>query len=207
MSDRIALFPLHTMLFPHSDLGLHVFEERYRELVSHCLGCGDGFGVVLIKRGRDVETPEAAPAQSHPIGTLAHIAGYARLPDGRFLLEVEGSKRFTIHSLNGGGPYPRASVTWMTEPIGNFAEARSQSVRAEQLFRTYRRLNGDGEIPVQLPVDPVARSYILASLLDIDVHEKQQLLGTAAADDRLALETKILRREIALLDHVREERR
>lgn len=202
MEDRIALFPLHTLLLPHTDLGLHVFEQRYRDLVGRCLQTGEGFGVVLIASGREV----GGPARPHPIGTLAHIAGYARLPDGRFLLEVEGSKRFRIERIDETRPYAEADVEWLPEPIGNFAEARTCSNDVERLLQTYRSGLADLEPPVQLPVDPVARSYVTASLLRVDPPEKQRLLEAASAADRLAEEVSILRRELALLDHLGAQR-
>lgn len=202
MSERIPLFGLHTLLFPCTDLGLHVFEERYRALVSHCIASGEGFGVVLIRRGHEV----AGPAELHSVGTLARIAGYARLPDGRYLLEVEGSRRFRITSLDACAPYPEAEVEWLPEQVGNFGSARAESTEAERLLLSYRSRNGDGDSPVHLPVDPVARSYFVASLLNVDPTEKQALLEAESADVRLAREVAILHRELLLLDHLWRER-
>src|SRR5260221_10712633 len=75
LADRIPIFALENLLLPHTDLGVHVYEDPYRALVSHSLSNGHTFGVVL---------------SGHDVGTLARISGYARLPDGRYLLEVEG---------------------------------------------------------------------------------------------------------------------
>jgi Lon protease-like protein len=202
LGERIPLFPLHTILLPHTDLGLHVFEQRYRDLVSHCLNESLEFGVALIKRGMEV----GGPADPHPVGTSAVIAGYARLPDGRYLLEVEGTRRFRIDSTSSNGSYPSAEVTWLAEPIGNFAEARSTGDDVDRLFAEYRVRCGDGDLPVKLPVDPISRSYLVASLLRIDQSEKQRLLEHESADVRLREECEILRREIALLDHLRARR-
>jgi len=202
LTDRIPIFPLHTLLLPHVDLGIHVFEDRYRCLVAHSLSNGHTFGVVLIKHGREV----GGPAEPHSVGTLATISGYARLPDGRYLLEVEGTRRFSIASHRDKGDYPTARVEWLTESIGNFAGARAASAEVAKLFHLYRARCGDGDLPVHLPVDPVTRSYLVASLLRIDVPEKQRLLETETAEERLRTELAILRREIALLDHLRQSR-
>lgn len=196
------MFPLHTLLLPNTDLGIHVFEERYKSLVSHSLSNGHTFGVVLIKHGKEVE----GPAELHDVGTLARISGYAKLPDGRFLLEVEGIRRFHIEQEATNGSYPAAKVTWMTEPIGNFGRARKASDEVARLFRLYRARNGDGDLPVHLPVDPVTRSYVVASLLRVDTIEKQHLLEAESAEDRLVLQADILKREIAVLDHLRSRR-
>lgn len=202
MGERIPLFPLHTLLLPSTDLGLHVFEQRYRDLVADCLSDGLEFGVVLIKHGREV----GGPAEPHRVGTAATIAGYARLPDGRYLLEVEGTRRFRITTESANGSYPTAFVEWIPESIGNFGDARARSLEVDQLFAAYRMCSGDGDLPVKLPADPIARSYVIASLLRIDAPEKQQLLEVDSADQRLGAETEILRREIAVLDHLRAKR-
>src|SRR5207245_7520983 len=101
----------------------------------------------------------------HMIGTSAHVAGYARLPDGRYLLEVEGSRRFEIMNVESNGSYPWATVEWLPEEIGNFATAREAGDEAESMVFLYRALDGDGDLPVRLSIDPVVRSCQLASLL------------------------------------------
>jgi Lon protease-like protein len=202
VGSRIPIFPLHTLLLPTLDLGIHVFEQRYRDLIAYSLSNGHTFGVVLIGHGREV----GGPAETHAIGTLAQISGYAKLPDGRYLLEVEGTQRFRIHGSHREGSYPTAEVSFMSEPIGNFAAARANSLDVEDLFTFYRNTCGEDDLPVHLPVDPVARSYMVASLLRIDTPEKQQLLEIGSASDRLAAEREILRREIALLSHIHASR-
>jgi hypothetical protein len=193
--DRIPIFPLRTILFPHTDLGIHVFEECYRSLVGECLDTGDGFGVVLIRRGREV----GGPADPHTVGTMARISAHARLPDGRYLLEVVGGRRFRIVSLNGTAPYPQANVTWLQDPIGDFGKARNASDQVDGLLQLYRLRLGETDA-VDLPVDPVARSYAVACQLRIDPPEKQSLLETESADARLQREVGILRRELAQID-------
>jgi len=188
---RIPIFPLHTLLLPHTDLGVHVFEAPYRALVAHSLQNGHTFGVVLRERS---------------IGTLAKIGGYARLPDGRYLLELEGTRRFEVTSQNHNGSYPTARVRFIPEHIGNFARARAASDDAECLLAELRARRGDADLPLRLPVDPVMRSYLIASLLRIDTDTKQGLLEIDAADERLEAEATILEREIHALDELRSER-
>jgi hypothetical protein len=198
LTERIPIFPLHNVLLPTTDLGLHVFEPRYRELVAHSLGNGHTFGVVRISRGREV----GGPAECEDVGTLARIAGYARLPDGRYLLEVEGIKRFRIDEMDDTSAYPAARVTWIPESIGNLGLARATGVDVARLFRLYHARSGDGDLPVHLPADPVSRSYIVASQLPVDAPEKQRLLELPTAQERLEAEHDILRRELMVLDHL-----
>jgi len=181
---------------------VHVFEPRYRDLVADCLENSAEFGVVMIRprvNGSTVDTP-------HAIGTSAHVAGYARLPDGRYLLEVEGSRRFRILNMESNGSYPSADVEWLAEEIGNFATAREAGDEVESMVFLYRALDGDGDLPVRLSIDPVVRSYQVAALLRIAAGLKQSLLEETTAADRLERELEILRREISLLDMARSGR-
>lgn len=191
MGSRIPIFPLQTVLLPTTDLGIHAFEDRYRDLIGHSLSNGQTFGVVL---------------DDHRFGTQAQISGYAMLPDGRYLLEVEGMQRFRVRRMHHDHSFPTADVTFLPEPIGNFAEARAASQDVSRLFHLYRAAYGDGDLPVHLPADPVARSYLVASLLRIDTPLKQRLLETDSAVERLLAEREILHRELAVLGHLRARR-
>jgi Lon protease-like protein len=202
VSERIPLFPLHTVLLPSTDLGVHVFEPRFRDLVADCLDSSREFGIALVRPHTNGNAEEAP----HIIGTSAHVAGYARLPDGRYLLEVEGSRRFRIIKVESNGSYPWATVEWLPEEIGNFALAREAGDEVESMVYLYRALDGDGDLPVRLSIDPVVRSYQVASLLHIAAGLKQSLLEEPTAADRLEREQEILRREISLLDLARSNR-
>ena len=56
----LPLFPLNTVLFPGIPVHLHIFEERYKEMISQCLEARVPFGVVLIKSGPEALGPAAA---------------------------------------------------------------------------------------------------------------------------------------------------
>ena len=202
MSERIPLFPLHTVLLPNTDLGVHVFEPRFRDLVADCLDNAEEFGVALLHQHSNGSIKEIP----HAIGTSARIAGYARLPDGRYLLEVEGARRFRVLDVEQNGSYPSAAVEWLPEEIGNFRAAREAGDEVESMVFLYRALDGDGDLPVRLSIDPVVRSYQVASLLRVAAGVKQTLLEEHTAADRLERELEILRREISLLDIARSSR-
>ena len=54
MSEEVALFPLHTVLFPGGRLPLRIFEQRYMEMAKACLRDNAPFGVCLIHQGKEV---------------------------------------------------------------------------------------------------------------------------------------------------------
>jgi len=89
---EIALFPLHTVLFPGGLLPLRVFETRYMEMVTACLRESTPFGVCLIREGREV----GAPAVPHAVGCLARITQWDMQQLGVLNITVRGERRFRV---------------------------------------------------------------------------------------------------------------
>lgn len=89
---EVALFPLHTVLFPGGLLPLRVFEPRYMEMTTACLREGTPFGVCLIREGREV----GAPAVPHAVGCLARITQWDMQQLGVLSITVRGERRFRV---------------------------------------------------------------------------------------------------------------
>src|SRR5579884_3073593 len=107
MSSRLRLFPLNAVLFPGSVLNLHVFEPRYKQMISECLESGETFGVVLIREGKEAGDPSVEP---HQIGSIAEIVEVTRLPFGRMYISTIGRDRFRIQRIVGRDPYLTVEV-------------------------------------------------------------------------------------------------
>jgi uncharacterized protein len=111
----LPMFPLSAVLFPHAAMPLHVFEQRYRELVRVCLDADGRFGIVLIERGSEVGGGD----QRSAVGTRCVLTHAAALEDGRWILRVQGEARITIEEWLPDDPYPQARVTeWPSPPEG-----------------------------------------------------------------------------------------
>lgn len=89
---NIPLFPLHTVLFPGGVLPLRIFEPRYLDMVSDCLRQDSGFGICLIREGKEI----GAAASTYEVGTLARISWFDRRDDGLLGINVSGEQRFRI---------------------------------------------------------------------------------------------------------------
>lgn len=89
---EVALFPLHTVLYPGGPLSLRIFEPRYLDMVSECLREARPFGVCLIESGQEAGTP----ATPHDVGTLARIVDWRRNDDGLLGLSALGERRFRV---------------------------------------------------------------------------------------------------------------
>jgi len=136
---EIPLFPLHTVLCPGIVLPLHIFEERYRALVRHCLDTGTPFGVVLIKDGREVGS--GAVATLAGVGAFAEIRRAGRYPDGRFDLLAAATGRFAIESVDTNkAPYLVADVTPLDDEVGDEPRAERLSAAAIRRFVRYLEL-------------------------------------------------------------------
>ncbi|MDX1432914.1 MAG: LON peptidase substrate-binding domain-containing protein [Gammaproteobacteria bacterium] len=94
-SHEVALFPLHTVLFPEGPLALRIFEPRYLDMVSECLRNEQPFGVCLIASGH--EAGEAA--KPHLTGTFARIVDWQPGDDGLLSIRALGEQRFHVQDM------------------------------------------------------------------------------------------------------------
>ena len=135
---ELPLFPLNTVLCPGIALPLHVFEDRYRAMVRHCLETTSPFGVVLIRQGREVGL---GAISFTGIGTIAEIRDAGSYDDGRYDLLVVGTRRFEIRTvLSGRRPYLVADVDLLEETVADEAVAHRLAMTATRRFVTYLEL-------------------------------------------------------------------
>jgi len=180
--DGLPLFPLNTVLFPGQIMPLHIFEPRYRLMISECLSGQSPFGVVLIREGEEV----GGEAQPHHVGTTARIEQSHRLDDGRMNILCVGQSRFRVTGLRHNRPYASGDVElWPWEPLGDVAsEPRTAHIR--RLLTTYlKRLAKATGNTVQLddmPGEPAPLANLAAIVLQIPNGEKQELLAAPSID-------------------------
>ena len=149
---QLPLFPLHTVLCPGIALPLHIFEERYRELVQYCIETPSPFGVVLIREGQDAGGGSIAFSA---IGTTAEIRRAGRYPDGRYDLLVVGTGRFAIEEVTvGERPYILAEATLLDDEVSDQDEARRLANLATRRFVRYLELlqPRDGESTEEIDI-------------------------------------------------------
>lgn len=171
MAMRIPLFPLDVVLFPGAALPLHIFEERYKEMIGECLEGESSFGVVRAQReGLAV------------IGCMARIARVAhRYEDGRLDILCEGELRFEIEMLENARSFLEAEVDFF-EDDGLEAPRELREECAALHFETLE-LAGIEMDTARLSLDrPI--SFTLASSLPADLGFKQQLLNSRSDAER-----------------------
>ena len=219
---RLPHFPLHSVLFPHMPLPLHIFEERYRAMAADVVADGSPFAgrfvVSMITEGREV----GGDATTQPIGTICEVHSAEQFPDGRWLLLVVGVSRARLGSVDRSGRYAVVEATEIDDPSGESASAlvprvqRALDAYLATVKRFAARAASTGEHaqeprdvtatldevlkPIHLPDDPVAASYAVGGVLQVELTRKQQLLELPDAAARLRSELELLRRETRLLD-------
>ncbi len=191
---ELPLFPLSSVLCPGIALPLHIFEDRYRSLVRHCLETTSPFGVVLIRQGREVGT---GAISFTGIGTIAEIRDAGSYDDGRYDLLVVGTRRFEIREvLAGRRPYLVAEVDVLDEDMGDDGTSQRLAMKATRRFVTYLELlqPRSGETADEIDVRVEVEAADDEAVPEVGASEATASPGTSADDDDEAGETPRRRR-------------
>lgn len=167
---RITIFPLAgAVLYPGLQLPLHIFEPRYRAMVSDALARDRLIGMIQPQRAE-----EGAPLYS--IGCVGRIGDVEALEDGRFNIILEGKARFRVlGELDVTTPFRQVDAELIPDddevlsPVERasferearrFADAQGYAVDWDQVARLddMSLINGVSQIA---PFDPAAKQALL----------------------------------------------
>lgn len=179
----LPLFPLNVVLFPGMALPLHIFEERYKDMIGDCIDREQPFGVVLIKEGREA----GEPAQPFLIGTTARVVQVERLAEGRMNILTNGERRFETTEISQREPHLVGQVRYLEEQSGEVPSPVIAELSEEYatFLQNLSALAGGWTGRVEVPDDPVRLSYSVATNLDLPRHRRQDLLELPTAGQRL----------------------
>ncbi len=184
-AQTLRMFPLSTVLFPWAGLPLHVFETRYRTLMTDCLAESGEFGVVLIARGSEVGGGD----QRVDVGTVARIDQVAELADGRMLVVARGVRRVRVAAWLADEPYPQALVEDL--PLPQSGDLDLALATAEVSVRRLRSLLSElSDVPALPPDLEVTGNneeiaWKLCELAPLNLMDRQQLLSSATLEHQL----------------------
>jgi Lon protease-like protein len=187
----LPLFPLELVLFPGQSMALHIFEERYKEMIGECLKGSTEFGVIQAKDDAIVN-----------IGCTATVAEVTRrYDDGRMDIEVAGSRRFELLFLDQERSFLRAAVQFFDDedPGARLVDGR----RALDLHgEVLELLFNDADERRKNQVNPEAKplSFLMMGPLPVDNDFKQSLLAMRSEAERMERVTDCLEK---LLSHLR----
>ena len=178
MSQLLPLFPLDIVLFPKMVLPLHIFEERYKQMIGECLRGETPFGV-LYTHDRTTER----------IGCRAEILKVLKkYDDGRMDLLTQGGERFQTLHFDTSASYLQG---W-TEPFADRDGAESPDRKAvERLLELYREtariLKRSEAEKVEVPPGYQGLSFQIAAGFALPKTVKQRVLEGRSETERVAI--------------------
>jgi Lon protease-like protein len=193
LSD-IPLFPLNVVLLPGAPLPLHIFEERYKQMVNECLESESEFGMVL-----------ADESGTRRVGCTARIVELVeRYEDGRMLILVEGSRRFRLNNILTGKPYYMGEIEYLEEE----PEEDVNALAEECIALLKRVVEAATEGSVGIEIEPPYRnlSFAIAGRVEFDLETRQQILELTSEKERLQKVKELLTAAAQRLERERQAR-
>jgi len=176
MARLLPLFPLQLVVFPGTAVPLHIFEERYREMVGEAAAAGTEFGIVLTRDGGIVNS-----GCSVTVETVVQ-----RYPDGRFDVMTRGQRRFMIQLIDQEKDYLRGDVQFF-EDEGDEPASPELVHKALAAFNTMRgalSLDQPGEEPNSIDENDPFLSFRLADGID-DLDFRNMIQRSRSESERL----------------------
>jgi len=186
LSD-LPLFPLPVVLFPGVPLPLHIFEQRYRQMLLDIRLANNLFGLAYFD---PTTTENEVPPAGH-VGCVAEVTETQTLADGRSNILTLGVIRYRIESyVERGAPYLVAQVSYFEDDeedesllAGPAKEVADTFTRIAQAVRT---INDErATLPDISDTEPQRLSFLVAAAMEIDAEVKQELLELRSTSERL----------------------
>lgn len=197
---RFPIFPLpNVVLFPDVRLPLHLFEPRYREMTRDALAADGIIGIVLLEPGSDASETRAPIFET---GCAGRIVEHQELDDGRFLIVLEGERRFHIESEEEGDRAYRIVQAELLDdpPFDALPEAmrleltRERAVLEERMLVLVNEHDADAARVLSrrmCALDPIQLLHALCFGIDRPPIEKQSLLEAPDPLTRAQLLTRL----------------
>jgi Lon protease-like protein len=182
----LPMFPLGSTVFPSQVVPLHVFEPRYRTLLSELTvgGADATFGIVLIDRGFEVG------GQDHrvDVATRVEILQAEEFDDGRWGVVTAGVERLDILEWLSEDPYPQARVASRTVVDNGGADLGELEASLMATLRLLAKLaNQEAPESYEFSVDPRVRLDQLSALAPLTEFDRQSVLEAKTTSEQIAI--------------------
>lgn len=201
-SEELPILPVKgTVVFPYLIVPLVVSNERLIKLVDETLSDNKILGLFTQK---DSEVEDPKPEDLYQVGTAANIVKMLRFPDGTLRILVQGLSRVKLEELASREPYLRARVKVVEGSYETSLELEALMRNIVGLFRKLVDLAPYLPEEVEAVVinieDPSKLADFIASNINLEVSDKQELLETLNPVERLRQLTPLLNKELSVLE-------
>ena len=187
--ELLPLFPLEVVLFPRTQFQLHIFEDRYKEMIGNAVRDNSEFGIVLTEEQGIVST-----------GCTAVVEKVTRrYPDGRLDIVARGVRRFEIVNIDANKSYLRGSVDYFNDEETNTAsqDIKKQAIEGYKALREFLQ----HEPPPEPEWNDPQLSFQLAQAIP-DLEFRQRLLATRSEAQRIRLLADFLPEHLQRQQHI-----
>jgi Lon protease-like protein len=190
----IPLFPLNVVLMPGTPMPLHIFEERYKQMVNECLDSEMEFGMIL-----------ADEAGTRQVGCTARIVELVqRYEDGRLVILVEGSRRFKLNNVLTGKPYYVGEIEYLEDGPEEDVSALAEECVA--LLERVIEAATEGSVGIEIEPPYHNLSFAIAGRIEFDLDTRQQILELPTEKSRLEKVRELLTEAADKLERERQAR-
>ena len=183
----LPVFPLPVVLFPGVPLPLHIFEPRYRQMLTDIRPANNLFGVAYF----DPSTSEVDVPPAGHIGCVAEVTETQTFPDGRSNILTLGVIRYRIESyVERETPYLVARISYFEDDDEDESVLTTSAHDVAETFtriaQAVRTLNDERtNLPDITDTEPQRLSFLVAAAMEIDAEVKQELLELTSTSIRL----------------------
>lgn len=196
---ELPLFPLPVVLFPGVPLPLHIFEPKYRQMLTDVRASNSLFGLSYFDPS--TSSNEAPPA-GH-VGCVAEVTETQSFPDGRSNILTVGIIRYRIDEyVERGDPYLVARVSFFEDDEEDSSSlidsARDVADTFTRIAQAVRTINDErAGLPDISDTEPQRLSFLVAAAMEIEVDVKQELLELRSTSERLQRLRDMLNRAVS----------
>ena len=184
---ELPLFPLPVVLFPGVPMPLHIFEPRYRQMLSDVRVGESLFGLSYF----DASNYEGEIPPVGHIGCVAEVTEVQSLPDGRSNILTIGLIRYRVEEyVDRGDPYLVGQVSFFEDEAEDEELLARRTHEVTSLFmritRALRIINDERSVLPDLPeTEPESLSFLIAAAVEMNLEVKQELLELRSTSERL----------------------
>ena len=203
---QLPIFPLPLVMLPNELLPLHIFEDRYQQMLKDVEDGGKFFGVVLFDPQESfIERPEAGV-----VGCVAEIRESETMPDGRSNIITLGLIRFRlIDYIDTGEPYLVGDIEFFEDED---EDPKELDPLADEVFAMFERvamaafkMSGNrGRVPEIKRTAPEALSFLITAAFNFANEKKYELLETTSTTERLSELKDVLSRTVDQIEESAE---